>query len=165
MKVARYKLLLGVLGFLIFSSAVEGQNSGHSHHLWVRAYDPLHDPYSIFAQARMSILLAGGVVQEKADGVYGYVPKRPLLVQKAVSYLATIDASGHIVRLEVVKSSGGEAIDQTALNLIQKAAPFSPSPKYQGAKYDGPLVVEFTPSDVQLHPTTSHGKLDASPVR
>lgn len=41
----------------------------------------------------------------------------------------TIDASGQLAEVNIVRSSGSQALDQAALNILRRAAPFDPFPE------------------------------------
>ena len=68
---------------------------------------------------------AGGVTTLNPDGTWTYLPNPSSRVDKC---MFTLDALGQIATLTILQSSGDNAVDQTALALIRKAAPFKSQP-------------------------------------
>jgi TonB family protein len=87
-------------------------------------------------------LKAGGAIKVNPDKTVTWVRTGPL-VETPVSCMFNLYASGQITNLKILKSSGSDAVDQAALALIRKAAPFRFDPKEQGQQN-----VHFTNSDV-----------------
>ena len=55
-------------------------------------------------------------------------PPKALGVQGVVTLAFSIDRQGNLVSSRIVKSSGSTSLDAAALDLIKRAAPFSPPP-------------------------------------
>lgn len=91
---------------------------------------------------RKQILKAAGVIRENSDKSITYMRKVDL-VEKPVSCVFTLDPKGQITFLKIVKSSGNNATDQTALAVIRRTAPFKIDPKSLNTQ-----TVEFTTNDV-----------------
>ncbi len=96
---------------------------------------------------RTKILQSCGVLKANADGTNSYVYAHPKLVEKPVTCKLQVKSSGQIEILEICRSSGDSAIDQTALKIIRKAAPFKPD-----SAAGKPFKVHFSDSDVTVTP-------------
>jgi len=109
----KLKFLVVLALFITFSSEAKSQTV-HCR----------FSPSSVYAnQYRTAILKAAGFIQENSDKNITYL-QQGLLLEKPVSCKFTVDNAGQIESLEILKTSGVKTIDQAALALIRKAAPF-----------------------------------------
>ncbi|MBC7996741.1 MAG: energy transducer TonB [Leptolyngbya sp.] len=102
---------------------------------------------------RTAILKSCGVMKTNANGTNSFVsnPNPPSLVEKPVSCKLILNSSGEIIEVAILKTSGSSSIDQAAVAIIRKAAPY----KLDSADQK-PLEVSFTISDVWVSPLDSN---------
>lgn len=129
--------LLALCLFMLFAAKTSGQgiHCGFKQNTWLNPY-------------RNAILKAGGVVEENSNGKFSYVSKPPSLVAKPVDCLFSFDDYGKLKNLRILKGSGDKTVDEKAMSLIRKAAPFRYDPSY--SRRGEILIARFTPVDVTI---------------
>jgi protein TonB len=65
-----------------------------------------------------------------------YIPELGNLGAGSPTLQVTIDAQGHLVDIVVLRSSGSPSLDQAALRILRRAAPFDPFPQQIREEYD-----------------------------
>ncbi len=96
---------------------------------------PPPNQFSWTNDVRLAILRAGGATVNADKTVLN--PGHPI-VTKPLTCCLTLDQYGGIRSLSVLKTSGMSSVDNLAMRIIRKAAPFHPPPTFQGS-----LVVRF----------------------
>jgi len=97
--------------------------------------------------------------KSKIEAVGGrYLPEQAALLGLTGSPTleVTIDASGKLSEVIIRESSGSKLLDQAALNILQRAAPFDPFPK--AVRLDHPelnFVYKWRFSDTSVPSTAS----------
>lgn len=65
-----------------------------------------------------------------------YIPELGNLGVGSPTLQVTIDAEGHLIDIVVLRSSGSPSLDQAALRILRRAAPFDPFPQQIREEYD-----------------------------
>lgn len=65
-----------------------------------------------------------------------YIPELGNLGAGSPTLQVTIDAEGHLIDIVVLRSSGSPSLDQAALRILRRAAPFDPFPQQIREEYD-----------------------------
>lgn len=78
----------------------------------------------------------------------------------------SLDESGNPANLNIVKSSGSKEMDELAISIVKKAAPFNPIPAK--SLVDREILVQFRPDQqpsINLYPRPSKQPLKQSPSK
>lgn len=65
-----------------------------------------------------------------------YIPELGNIGVGSPTLQVTIDAQGHLIDIVVLRSSGNPSLDQAALRILRRAAPFDPFPQQIREEYD-----------------------------